>query len=130
MRWDVVAMTAALAIVPLLLLGWIVREVRKRNAALGVADAADRPPLACPLCGAAMTPGYVMAGRGIHWRGASDRPIGIFATVLSALPNTISIAIPPRENRAWRCVACSFVGVDHGALLARRRSPVGHPAAT
>lgn len=127
MRWDVVAMTAALAIVPLLLLGWIVWGVRRRNAGLGVADAADHRPLACPLCGGAMTHGFVMAGRGIHWRAASEKPIGIFATVFSALPNTISIAIPPRENRAWRCVACSFVGIDHHALLARARR-TAHPA--
>jgi hypothetical protein len=117
MHWEVIGLAATLAVLPLALLGWLVWAVRRRNAAVASRSERLHSAIICPLCHGEMAPGFVMAGRGIHWRDVADAPIGLFATVFSVLPNTISIAIPPRENRAWRCAACSFVGVDHSALL-------------
>ena len=108
---------ATVALLPLVALGLLILAVRRRNSV--VASAGDHPhqDVSCPGCGREMAPGYVLAGRGIHWRGAGEGPIGPFATILGALPNTISLSFRPRENRAWRCEACSILVVDHAALV-------------
>lgn len=109
--------------IPLVVLLVVIRAIRDRNAThRSIAELPPEPStVLCPRCAQPTQAGFAVAGRGIHWRGAQAKPIGIFATVFSVLPNTISMSIPTRENRAWRCAGCAIVVIDHSALVGRPR---------
>jgi hypothetical protein len=123
---------AALAVLgvvaPLALAGLVLGVLRRNRAVLAPGAMPAVPPPACPRCGTAMLPGRVLLGRGANWVPESAPPPGALATVFGALPNTISMALPPALNRAWCCADCAMLTVDHSALIALRRRPWLMPA--
>jgi hypothetical protein len=72
---------------------------------------------ACPDCGAPMTQGWVMLGKGAIFSPRSQGRPGFFAHIGSALPNTISMHVPPAVNLAWHCDRCRLLLVDHDKLV-------------
>lgn len=72
---------------------------------------------ACPGCGAPMAPGWVMLGKGAIFSARSRGRPGLFAHIGTALPNTISMHVPPAANMAWHCAACRLLLLDHGKLV-------------
>ncbi len=71
----------------------------------------------CPRCGTAMESGFSFAPRGIQWRGATETPPGRFTIVQKVIPNTANWGFTIRDNKAWRCRACSLLVVDHTSFL-------------
>lgn len=113
-----VFLVAAAGVAALGVLWWLVRHVGRRNRVVNE-DAAPWPvdDTKCPRCGRAMEPGYVMLGRGAIWASRDDRPAGIFAHIGKSLPNTLSLDLRPALNRAWRCVPCQQLLIDHSGLI-------------
>ncbi len=97
---------------------WIVRHVQRKSRTVTAGPALwEGRDYRCPQCTTAMEQGWVMLGRGAIWsaRGAG-RP-GTFAHIGSALENTLSFALPPAANMAWRCRSCRLLLVDHDKLV-------------
>ena len=121
-----VFLVAAASVAALGFLWWLIRHVGRRNRVVDE-DAAPWPftDTKCPRCGQAMEPGYVMLGRGAIWASRDGRSAGTFAHIGQSLPNTLSLDIRPALNRAWRCVSCQQLLIDHSRLIRRslRRTP-------
>ena len=71
----------------------------------------------CPGCGSTMRQGWVLLGKGAIWSARSAGRPGTFASIGSALDNTISLSIPPASNMAWRCPPCGLLLLDHSKLV-------------
>ncbi|HBG98866.1 MAG TPA: hypothetical protein DDY29_09135 [Rhodobacteraceae bacterium] len=128
---DRAAMAALLllgVVLPLMLVGLVLRVMRRNRHLIAPdpTDAAD--PLPCPTCGAPMPAGAVLLGRGANWAPHGAARPGPLATVFGTLPNTLSLALPPALNRAWHCEGCRILVVDHSALVASGRHPGRLPA--
>jgi hypothetical protein len=115
------ALSAAFAIAVLLLLWWLVRRLQRENR-----SEPERPDLwdgreyACPHCGGAMEPGWVLLGKGAIWSDRGKGRPGTFAHIGRSLPNTLSLSLPPAANMAWRCGSCQMLLIDHSRLIGRR----------
>jgi ribosomal protein L37AE/L43A len=105
----------ALAMAALL---WIVVRVRRRSR-----DVSDAPALwqrrdyVCPDCGHRMQQGWVLMGKGAIWTERARARPGLFAHIGNALPNTLSMRLPPAANMAWRCDNCRMLLIDHDKLV-------------
>jgi hypothetical protein len=115
------ALSATFAIAVLLLLWWLVRRLQRENR-----SEPERPGLwdgrehACPHCGGAMEPGWVLLGKGAIWSDRGKGRPGTFAHIGRSLPNTLSLSLPPAANMAWRCHSCQMLLIDHSRLIGRR----------
>jgi hypothetical protein len=117
-----------IAILALALILVLVRVIRRRNLEVPEqGPPGSWPRYRCPGCGAELEPGWVLLGRGAIWSPLSEGPPGTFSLVTGALPNTLSLSLPPACNRAWHCTGCSLLLVDHSRLVrpARRRQGRG-----
>ena len=107
-----------IAIAALSVLLVLVRRIARRSRTLP-----DIPSLwhgrdyACPQCGAAMQPGWVLLGKGAIWSDRARGKPGAFANIGQALPNTISLNLRPAVNMAWRCAGCRLLLIDHDKLV-------------
>ena len=118
---DVYAFGAVLVgVAALLALYWIVRRIDRRS--VKVADTValwNGRDYRCPGCGAEMDQGWVLLGKGAIWSPRSSGKPGAFASIGSALDNTISLSLKPATNMSWRCVDCQLLLVDHSKLVER-----------
>ena len=71
----------------------------------------------CPKCQQAMETGLSLAGRGIIWSEKDKKKPGLFATVIAALDNTLSLNIPPALHVSWRCSRCKLIILDHSKMV-------------
>ena len=104
-----------IAAVPLFLL---VRYLRAKNQVANYDSRGhQKVAVACPSCQRAMAPGLALMGRGLIWRQPGQRGSGTFSLITQALPNTLSINLPPAFNRAWRCEGCEMAVIDHSEMV-------------
>lgn len=120
---------AGLATVAVLVALWLLlRAVARRSREVEATQAAraDRA-YRCPDCGLALEPGWVMLGKGAIWRDRHQSPPGLFAHIGDALPNTLSFALTPAANLAWRCPRCRILQIDYSCLV-RPPRPASAPS--
>lgn len=72
----------------------------------------------CPRCRRPMARGCSFGG--IGWRGDLAPPIKLLTVTTSLLPNTLSMSLRVRVNRAWRCESCKLLLIDHRRLLSQQ----------
>jgi predicted RNA-binding Zn-ribbon protein involved in translation (DUF1610 family) len=107
-----------LALGSLVALLWIVRRMQRKTRTVAEAPGLwDRRDYRCPQCGAPMEEGWVMLGRGAIWSARRMGRPGTFAHIGVALENTVSLALPPAANTAWRCPTCRLLLVDYDKLV-------------
>ena len=118
--FGLILLPGLIAIAALSFLWWLVRRLGARNRSVP-----DQPELwagrdhTCPRCGTPMEQGWALLGKGAIWSPrAAGRP-GTFAHIGRALPNTISLSLPPAANMAWRCGDCRLLLIDHDKLVGR-----------
>lgn len=58
-----------------------------------------------------------MLGKGAIWSPRDGGRPGTFSHIGQALPNTISMRLPPAANMAWRCLDCQMLLIDHDKLV-------------
>ncbi|MBK1700320.1 PF20097 family protein [Thiococcus pfennigii] len=114
--------SATVAVIGILLLLvvtlWLLHRLSKRHVAV-----ANRAGLwhgrdyRCPACGQPMNQGWVMLGKGAIWSPRGKGSPGTFAHIGQALDNTISLALRPAANMAWRCPHCRLLLIDHDKLV-------------
>ena len=98
----------------LALVVWIRRHHRAVPDDAALWQGRDYP---CPGCGAAMTQGWVMLGKGAIFATRGQGRPGLFAHIGSALPNTIGMHMRPAANMAWHCDECRLLLLDHDKLV-------------
>jgi hypothetical protein len=99
---------------------WLVVWIERRNRTVP-----DDPALwpdwahSCPKCGAPMSEGWVLLGKGAIWSDrAAGRP-GSFASIGKTLPNTLSLRLRPAANMGWRCERCRVLTIDYDKLVGK-----------
>lgn len=73
----------------------------------------------CPKCSVLMKPVFVIAGKGIMWRYADDKPLKVFSMIFRCLDNTLNMSASVRENMAFECEDCKFVLIDHSCFVGK-----------
>lgn len=104
-----------LALVALMLL--LYRVGRRHHAVVEDAALWSGGAYQCPRCGQPMTQGWVLLGKGAIWSDRARGRPGLLAHIGDALPNTLSLHLPPAANMAWRCDGCRLLLIDHGKLV-------------
>ena len=96
----------------------LLRKLTKENKITKLSESEiEWQEIKCPKCQHAMECGYSMAGRGVIWREKHAKRPGLFATIFSALDNTMSISAPPALNLSWHCQHCKLIMLDHSKMV-------------
>ena len=111
-----------LGVIALGTLWFLIRRLqRMSNKPVDIEPTEFLPVRHCPNCKREMSAGYAVALRGIVFRRSDEPPTSSLVTTFKALRNTISTGLPIAENRAWHCVPCSLLLLDHSRLVRTRR---------
>ena len=116
------AIAGSFGVLSTVVLWLLIRRLQRMSGKpVDVGPAEILPVHHCPNCKQEMTAGYAVALRGIIFRRSDELPTSSLVTTFKALRNTLSTGIPIAENRAWHCIPCSLLLLDHSQLVRTRR---------
>ena len=114
-------------LVPIILIAFTIiffhiisKGMNKGNSYKKYGEVSSQLKYKCPKCGQVMENGFVAVDKGIFYRHSEGKQPGIFKNPGSRfLKNTFNVSLSGKENLAWRCENCSYILIDHSAMIGK-----------